>query len=64
MSVIIISINLHNVNYFCCTIIVVGNKIDLPRREVGKDMAISYAKTHNMSYVETSAKTRHGVVCT
>ena len=40
----------------------VGNKIDLPRREVDNKMAQGYAKSHSMSYIETSAKTRHGVV--
>ena len=40
----------------------VGNKIDLPRREVDSKMAQGYAKSHSMSYMETSAKTRHGVV--
>ena len=37
------------------------NKIDLPRREVDQKLAEGYAKTHNMMYAETSAKTRQGV---
>ena len=39
----------------------VGNKIDLPRRDVDQKLASTYAKTHNMPYIETSAKTRQGV---
>eukprot|EP00731_Ephydatia_muelleri_P038759 Em0895g1a len=42
-------------------IIIVANKIDLPRREVDQKLAEGYAKTHNMLYAETSAKTRQGV---
>ena len=40
---------------------VVANKVDLPRREVDQKLAEGYAKTHNMLYIETSAKTRQGV---
>ena len=40
---------------------VVGNKIDLPRREVDAKLAQGYAKNHHMPYIETSAKTRQGV---
>ena len=40
---------------------VVGNKIDLPRREVDGKLAQGYAKNHHMPYIETSAKTRQGV---
>ena len=40
---------------------VVGNKIDLPRREVDPKLAQSYGKNHKMPYIETSAKTRQGV---
>jgi len=40
---------------------VVGNKIDLPRREVDQKLAQAYAKNHHMPYIETSAKTRQGV---
>ena len=39
----------------------VGNKIDLPRREVDQKLAKAYAKNHHMPYIETSAKTRQGV---
>lgn len=41
--------------------ILVGNKIDLPRREVDQKLATAYARNHNMAYIETSAKTRQGV---
>ncbi len=43
------------------THIVVGNKIDLPRREVDPKLAQAYGKNHKMPYIETSAKTRQGV---
>ena len=39
----------------------VGNKIDLPRREVDSKLAQGYAKNHRMPFIETSAKTRQGV---
>ena len=39
----------------------VGNKVDLPRREVDNKDAQEYAKSRNMPYIETSAKTRQGV---
>jgi len=42
--------------------ILVGNKVDLPRREVDTKYAQSYAKGHHMPFIETSAKTRLGVV--
>ena len=42
--------------------ILVGNKVDLPRREVETKFAQSYAKGHHMPFIETSAKTRLGVV--
>ena len=38
-----------------------GSNIDLPRRDVDQKLASTYAKTHNMPYIETSAKTRQGV---
>ena len=41
--------------------LLVGNKVDLPRREVETKDAMEYAKAHNMPYIETSAKTRQGV---
>ena len=42
-------------------IILVANNVDLPRREVDQKLAEGYAKTRNMLYIETSAKTRQGV---
>ena len=56
--------NEKSIQLFYCMLscIVVGNKIDLPRREVDSKMAQSYAKNHTMGYIETSAKTRQGVV--
>ncbi|XP_065901964.1 GTPase KRas-like [Dysidea avara] len=41
--------------------ILVGNKVDLPRREVDTKYAQGYAKGHHMPFIETSAKTRLGV---
>ncbi|KAL5506087.1 hypothetical protein EMCRGX_G007658 [Ephydatia muelleri] len=41
--------------------ILVANKIDLPRRKVQTNVAAAYAKCHNMLYAETSAKTKQGV---
>ena len=39
----------------------VGNKIDLPRREVDQKVSQAYAKNHHIPYIESSAKTRQGV---
>ena len=41
--------------------VLVGNKIDLPHHEVDHELAQAYAKSHNMPYVETSAKNDQGV---
>ena len=41
--------------------VLVGNKIDLPRREVNHELAQAFAQNHHMPYVETSAKTNQGV---
>ena len=41
--------------------ILVGNKIDLPRRTVDQKLATQYAKSYTMPFIETSAKTRQGV---
>ena len=42
-------------------IFLVGNKIDIKEREVSNEEAVTYAKTKNLSYHETSAKTGFGV---
>ena len=43
--------------------ILVGNKIYLPRREVDSKLAESYAKNHCMPFIETSAKTTQQARC-
>jgi len=40
---------------------VVGNKIDQPKREVGRDVGCRFAKIHRTLFLETSAKTSEGV---
>ena len=42
-------------------IILIGNKIDLPNREVTNAEAVSFAKSKNIKYFETSAKTGFGI---
>ena len=42
-------------------IILVGNKIDMPNREVSKEDAENLAKNYNIKYFETSAKTGEGI---
>ena len=42
-------------------LILVGNKIDLPQREVSNEDGINFAKERNMKYFETSAKTGFGI---
>ena len=42
-------------------IIIIGNKIDLPKREVTKEDASNYAHEHHFHYYETSAKTGEGI---
>ena len=42
-------------------IIIIGNKIDLPKREVTKEDAANYAREHHFHYYETSAKTGEGI---
>ncbi|XP_033102378.1 GTPase HRas [Anneissia japonica] len=41
--------------------VLVGNKIDLPNRNVDQKSAGQLAKTFGIPYIETSAKTRQGV---
>ena len=42
-------------------VIIIGNKIDLPKRIVTKEIAEQYAKEKNYNYYETSAKTGDGI---
>ena len=42
-------------------VIIIGNKIDLPKRIVTKEIAEKYAKDKNFNYYETSAKTGDGI---
>ena len=38
-------------------VMLIGNKCDLPDRQVNYNEAMEYAKQRNMSYIEVSAKT-------
>ncbi|CAG9863454.1 unnamed protein product [Phyllotreta striolata] len=40
---------------------VVGNKIDVDKREVSREEAMRFAKRHHTLYIEASAKTKDGV---
>jgi len=42
-------------------IIIVGNKIDLPRREVQRNLGENFAKEYNAFFVETSTVTGEGI---
>ncbi|XP_051171648.1 ras-related protein Rab-18-B-like [Leptopilina boulardi] len=42
---------------------VVGNKIDLPDRQVTKEEGIQFARRHKTLYIESSAKTADGIKC-
>ena len=42
-------------------VILIGNKIDLPKRVIDKETALNFAKEQNFDYFETSAKTGEGV---
>ena len=42
-------------------LILVGNKVDVEKREVTKEEALSFAKANNIKYFETSAKTGFGI---
>lgn len=42
---------------------VVGNKIDLPNREVSNEEGLQFARRHQTLYIESSAKTADGVKC-
>lgn len=42
---------------------VVGNKIDLPNREVSTEEGLQFARRYQTLYIESSAKTANGVKC-
>ncbi|XP_017893037.1 ras-related protein Rab-18 isoform X2 [Ceratina calcarata] len=42
---------------------VVGNKIDLPNREVSTEEGLQFARRHQTLYIESSAKTADGIKC-
>lgn len=42
---------------------VVGNKIDLPNREVSTEEGLQFARRYQTLYIESSAKTADGVKC-
>ncbi|XP_044580393.1 ras-related protein Rab-18-B-like, partial [Cotesia glomerata] len=42
---------------------VVGNKIDLPDRQVTTEEGLNFARRHQTLYIESSAKTADGVKC-
>ena len=50
-----------NVNLKEKVLILVGNKCDKEKREVSKEDGIEYAKSFNIKYFETSAKTGDGI---
>ncbi|VDL80778.1 unnamed protein product [Nippostrongylus brasiliensis] len=41
----------------------VGNKIDMPNREVSREDGLKFAKRHRALFIEASAKTKEGVQC-
>ena len=43
------------------SVYLIGNKIDVPNREVLNAEAVEYARLNNLKYFESSAKTGHGV---
>lgn len=58
---------LEELNTYCNKIdivkMIVGNKIDLPNREVTTDEGLTFARRHQTLYIESSAKTADGVKC-
>ena len=48
-------------NLFIYFFSVVGNKVDLPTRQVDQKPAKALAESYQIPYIETSAKTRQGV---
>ena len=43
------------------SVVLVGNKVDQVRRQVGQNEASALARRYGMPYIETSAKTRHNI---
>ncbi|XP_071495572.1 ras-related protein Rab-18-B-like [Diadema antillarum] len=41
----------------------VGNKIDMEKREVSREQGLKFARKHSCLFIEASAKTRDGVQC-
>ncbi|XP_015509547.2 ras-related protein Rab-18-B [Neodiprion pinetum] len=58
---------LNELNTYCNKIdivkMVVGNKNDLPNREVSMEEGLEFARRHQTLYIESSAKTADGVRC-
>ncbi|XP_012258098.1 ras-related protein Rab-18-B [Athalia rosae] len=58
---------LNELNTYCNKMdivkMVVGNKIDLPDREVSMEEGLEFARRHQTLYIESSAKTSDGVKC-
>ncbi|KAF7988190.1 hypothetical protein HCN44_007684 [Aphidius gifuensis] len=58
---------LDELNTYCNKIeivkMIVGNKIDLPNRQVTTDEGLAFARKHQTLYIESSAKTADGVKC-
>lgn len=58
---------LNELNTYCNKLdivkMVVGNKIDLPNREVSMEEGLEFARRHQTLYIESSAKTADGVKC-
>jgi len=53
-------VNLYSTNSDVCMLLI-GNKIDKPEREVSREEGSKFARQHNMLFVECSSKTRLGV---
>lgn len=58
---------LDELNTYCNKVeivkMIVGNKIDLPNRQVTTDEGLAFARKHQTLYIESSAKTSDGVKC-
>lgn len=58
---------LNELNIYCnkadIVKMVVGNKVDLPDREVSTEEGLQFARRHQTLYIESSAKTADGVKC-